>query len=54
MEGTWHLIVVYVDDGMSVSGDIKFLQKASLQIQCDLLRVGFIPGVEKCFFSSDP
>ena len=42
------LIVVFVDDGMSVSNDRNFLMKASLQIQCDLIRCGFIPGIEKC------
>ena len=37
---------------MSVSGTIYFMKRASLQIKCDLLRVGFIPGVEvgKCLW----
>ena len=45
-------VVVYVDDGMAVSQDKHFLKRAALQIQCDcdLLRVGLLPGIEKCFW----
>ena len=41
-------ICVYFDDGFSVSNDSSFLQRASLQIMCDLLRAGLTPGLEKC------
>ena len=41
-------VCVFFDDGMSVSKDKEFLLKSSLQIQCDLVRAGFIPGVQKC------
>ena len=44
-------IAVFVDDGMAVSDDPVRLKKQSLQIQCDLLRTGFIPGIEKCFWT---
>ncbi len=40
-------IVVYCDDGMAVSHDLKFLESAAKQVQCDLLRAGLVPGVEK-------
>ena len=42
------LCAVFYDDGFSVSHDFDFLRKASLQIQCDLLRAGLVPGFEKC------
>ena len=42
------LCCIFFDDGMSVSHDKNFLEKASLQIKCDLLRAGLIPGTEKC------
>lgn len=42
------LCCVFFDDGMSVSNDKIFLKSASLQIKCDLLRAGLIPGTEKC------
>ena len=45
-------IVVFVDDEQSVNYDVKFMKKASLQKQCDLLRAGLFPGIEKC--SWDP
>ena len=45
------LIVVFYDDGMAVSNDDVFLKKASLQIQCDLLRCGLLPGIEKCVWN---
>ena len=43
-------IVVFYDDGLAVSSDKRFLKKASLQIQCDLLKFGLLPGIEKCFW----
>ena len=50
----WHQLqiftCVFVDDGMAVSKDEHFLKQASLQIQCDLLRLGLLPGIEKCFW----
>ena len=42
------LVAVFYDDGFSVSHDPHFLKKASLQIQCDLLRAGLVPGFNKC------
>ena len=33
---------------MSVSNDKIFLKRPSLQIKCDLLRAGLLPGTEKC------
>jgi hypothetical protein len=39
---------VFYDDGMCVDNSAANLQKMSLQIQCDLLRAGLLPGVEKC------
>jgi len=33
---------------MSVSNDKIFLKRESLQIKCDLLRAGLLPGTEKC------
>ena len=42
------LVSMFIDDGMSVSKDKSFLEKASLQIHCDLIRAGFFPGFEKC------
>ena len=44
------LICVVFDDGMAVSKNFEFLKKCSLQIQCDLLRAGLIPGFEKCLW----
>jgi len=41
-------IIVFFDDGMAVAENEDFLKKASLQILCDLLRAGLVPGVEKC------
>jgi Reverse transcriptase (RNA-dependent DNA polymerase) len=40
--------VVFYDDGMAVADDAEFLQKLSVQMQCDLLRAGLVPGVKKC------
>ena len=38
----------FFDDGMACDSDFEFLKKASLQIHCDLIRAGLIPGLEKC------
>jgi hypothetical protein len=40
--------VIFYDDGMCVDDSATNLAKMSLQIQCDLLRAGLLPGVEKC------
>ena len=42
------LVTIFYDDGFSVSNCEKFLRKAALQIQCDLIRAGLVPGVDKC------
>jgi hypothetical protein len=44
-------IVVFYDDGMAVSHSQSELKKQGLQIQCDLLRAGLVPGVTKCVWS---
>jgi hypothetical protein len=41
-------IVVFYDDGMSVHKDHDTLMALSVQMQCDLLNAGLIPGIEKC------
>ena len=38
-------IVVFYDDGMAVADSPIFLREAALQIFCDLLRAGLVPGV---------
>jgi Reverse transcriptase (RNA-dependent DNA polymerase) len=43
-------MVVFYDDGMAVSDDKEFLQQLSIQIQCDLVRAGLVPGVGKCIW----
>jgi hypothetical protein len=43
-------IVVFYDDGMAVGQSEQLLKKQSLQIQCDLLRAGLVPGVTKCIW----
>ncbi len=40
--------VVFYDDGMAVGDDKILLLRNSLQMQCDLIRAGLIPGVNKC------
>jgi hypothetical protein len=42
--------VVFYDDGMAVGNDYNLLKKQGLQIQCDLLRAGLVPGVTKCIW----
>jgi hypothetical protein len=43
--------VVFYDDGMAVSHSYKELCRLSVQMQCDLLRAGLVPGVKKCIWS---
>ena len=42
------MVVVFYDDGMAVDTDKIRLQKLAVQMHCDLLRAGLIPGIEKC------
>ncbi len=44
------LVVVFYDDGMAVSDDKEFLKKFAVQMQCDLLKAGLVPGVNKCIW----
>ena len=44
------MVVVFYDDGMAVSDDKGLLQKLSVQMQCDLLQAGLVPGVSKCIW----
>jgi hypothetical protein len=44
-------IVVFYDDGMAVGSSERTLRKQALQIQCDLLRAGLVPGVTKCLWT---
>ncbi len=44
-------IVVFYDDGMAVGQTQVELRKQALQIQCDLLRAGLVPGVTKCVWN---
>jgi hypothetical protein len=44
-------IVVFYDDGMAVGQSQVELRKHALQIQCDLLRAGLVPGVSKCIWN---
>ena len=43
-------VVVFYNDDMAVSKDENFLQRVSLQMQCDLLNAGLVPGVGKCIW----
>jgi hypothetical protein len=43
--------VVFYDDGMAVSNNQDYLVRLSLQMQCDLLRAGLVPGANKCVWS---
>ena len=43
-------ISVFFDDGFAVGSDRKKLKNDSIQILCDLLRAGLIPGLEKCYW----
>jgi hypothetical protein len=42
------LVVVFYDDGMLVSKDPVHLKKMAIEVQCDLLNAGLVPGVQKC------
>jgi hypothetical protein len=48
----WRLLqiknICFFDDGMAVDSNYEFLEKASLQMHCDLIRAGLIPGLTKC------
>ena len=44
------LVCVYFDDGICVADNFDFAKKCSLQIQCDLLRAGLFPGLQKCIW----
>ncbi len=44
-------IVVFYNDGMAVGWSETELKKQALQIQCDLLRAGLVPGVAKCVWN---
>jgi hypothetical protein len=44
------LTVVFYDDGMAVSESYEYLAKLSLQMQCDLIRAGLVPGANKCIW----
>ena len=44
-------IVVFCDDGMAVSETFSKMSTDSLQIQCDLLRAGLVPGIDKCIWT---
>ena len=43
-------MVVFYDSGMAVSKDPELLARLSLQMQCDLLNAGLVPGVGKCIW----
>ncbi len=43
-------IVVFYDDGMAVGDCPILLLRSSLQIHCDLLRAGLVPGFDKCIW----
>jgi len=45
------LVVVFYDDGMLVAKDRLFLQKLAIEVQCDLLQAGLVPGVDKCIWN---
>jgi len=46
--------VVFYDDGMAIGNVGQDLRRAALQIQCDLLRAGLVPGVGKCTWVPTP
>ena len=43
-------VCVFYDDGMAVAADPLYLTKLSLQMHCDLLRAGLVPGATKCLW----
>jgi hypothetical protein len=44
-------VVVFYDDGMAVSDDPVFLKNMAVQMQCDLINAGLVPGVDKCIWT---
>jgi len=45
------MAVVFYDDGMIVAKSREDLRVLSIEIQCDLLQAGLVPGVSKCIWS---
>ena len=43
-------VIAFYDDGMAVSDSCSYLERLSLQIHCDLLRAGLVPGANKCIW----
>ena len=43
-------VVVFYDDGMLVAKDAEFLRRLAIEVQCDLLEAGLVPGVDKCIW----
>ena len=43
-------VVVFYDDGLIVFHSKSQLEKLSLQVHCDLLRAGLLPGIDKCIW----
>jgi hypothetical protein len=41
-------VIVFYDDGMAVHKNNETLTALAVQMQCDLLNAGMIPGIEKC------
>ena len=44
-------VCIFYDDGMAVAADPLYLTKLSLQMHCDLLRAGLVPGANKLLYS---
>ena len=42
---------VFYDDGMAVATDLEYLERLSLQMHCDLLGAGLVPGANKCLWT---
>ena len=45
---------MFYDDGMAVAADPLRLRQLSLQMHCDLLRAGLVPGAQKCLWTPQP
>ena len=45
------LVVVFYDDGMAVSSSSVLVRKLTIEVQCDLLLAGLVPGVDKCIWT---
>jgi Reverse transcriptase (RNA-dependent DNA polymerase)/RNase H-like domain found in reverse transcriptase len=43
--------VVFYDDGMCVAKDPVLLRRISLQMHCDIIRAGLVPGNKKCIWT---